>query len=66
MRSVGMTTLRIVSLFKKDLRGFLQVAPNYMKPVHYDARKLGGLLGPQQMTSYDIGVDRTLAWITSR
>jgi len=28
------------------LRGFLQVAPDYMKPVRYDARKLQGLLGP--------------------
>jgi hypothetical protein len=64
-RSVGMTTLRIVSPFNKDLRGFLEVAPNYMKPVHYDARKLEGLRGPPQMTSYDIGVDRTLAWIAS-
>jgi hypothetical protein len=44
-----MTTLRIVSLFNKDLRGLLQVAPDYMKPVRYDARKLQGLLGPQQM-----------------
>ena len=66
MRSVGMTTLRIVSPFNKDLRGLLQVAPDYMKPVHYDARKLEGLLGPQQMTSYDVGINRTLAWIASR
>src|SRR6516162_10587505 len=34
-------------------RGLLQVAPDYMKPVRYDARKLQGLLRPQQMTSYD-------------
>lgn len=66
MRSVGMTTLRIVSLFNKDLRGFLQVASNYMKSVQYDARKLQGLLGPQQMTPYEIGIGRTLAWIASR
>ena len=66
LHPAGMMTLRIVSLFNKDLRGFLQVAPNYMKPVDYDARKLEGLLGPQQMTSYDVGVDRTLAWIASR
>jgi nucleoside-diphosphate-sugar epimerase len=66
LRSVGMTTLRIVSLFKKDLQGLLQVAPDYMRPVRYDARKLEGLLGPQQMTSYDVGVDRTLDWIASR
>jgi hypothetical protein len=53
-----MTTLRIVSLFNKDLRGLLQVAPDYMKPVRYDARKLEGLLGPPKMTSYDAGIYR--------
>jgi hypothetical protein len=51
LRSAGMTTLRIVGVFNKDLRGLLQVAPDYMKPVRYDARKLQGLLGPQQMIS---------------
>jgi nucleoside-diphosphate-sugar epimerase len=65
LRSAGMTTLRIVSLFNRDVRGLLQVAPNYMKPVHYDARKPKGLLGPQQMTSYDVGIGQTLTWIAS-
>jgi nucleoside-diphosphate-sugar epimerase len=66
MRSVGMTTLRIISLFNKDLRGLLQVAPDYIKPVRYDARKVEGLLGPQQMTSYSDSIRKTLAWIASR
>jgi nucleoside-diphosphate-sugar epimerase len=65
LRSLGLTTLRIVSLFNKDLRGLLQVAPDYMKPVRYDARKLQGLIGPPQMTSYDAGIGWTLAWIAS-
>jgi len=65
LRAAGMMTLRIVSLFNKDLRGLLQVAPDYMKPVRYDARKLQGLLGPQEMTSYDDGIVRTLDWIAS-
>ena len=43
----------------------LQVAPDYMKPVRYDARKLQGLLVPQQMTSYDDGIGQTLTWIAS-
>jgi len=63
LRSVGLTTLRIVSLFKRDLRGLLQVAPDYMKSVRYDARKLADLLGPPQMTSYDVGIAETLAWM---
>ena len=63
VRSAGLMILRIVSLFNKDLRGFLQVVPDYMKAVHYDARKLQGLLGPLQMTSYDVGIGQTLAWL---
>jgi nucleoside-diphosphate-sugar epimerase len=66
MRAAGMTALRIVGIFNKDLRGLLQVAPDYMKPVRYDARKLQSLLGPQQMTSYSDGIGNTLAWIASR
>jgi len=63
LRSVGLAMLRMMSLFNKDLRGLLQVAPDYMKPVCYDARKLQALLGPQQMTSYEAGISHTLAWI---
>ena len=65
LRSAGMMTLRIVSLFNKDLRGLLQVAPDYMKPVNYDTRKLLRLLGPQRMTSYADGIGQTLTWISS-
>ena len=64
LRGAGMTTLRLVSLFNKDLRGLLQVAPDYMKPVSYDATKLTGLLGPQQMTPYETGIGATLDWLT--
>jgi nucleoside-diphosphate-sugar epimerase len=65
LRTAGMTMLRLVSLFKKDLRGLLQVAPDYMKPVSYDARRLEGLLGRQAMTAYDAGIAQTLAWIAA-
>ena len=65
LRSAGLMTLRLVSLFNKDLRGLLQVAPNYMKPVRYDARKLQGLLGPPQMTSYEAGIGQAISWIAS-
>jgi hypothetical protein len=37
-----------------------------MKPVRYDAGKLQGLLGLQQMTSYGAGIGHTFAWIASR
>jgi hypothetical protein len=52
-------------LFKKDLRGLLQLAPEYIKPVRYDARKLQSLLGSPQLTSYDAAIGQTLAWIAS-
>jgi putative NADH-flavin reductase len=45
--------------------GLLQVAPDYMKPVNYDTRKLLRLLGPQRMTSYADGIGQTLTWISS-
>ncbi len=60
VRGAGMLTLRLVSLFKKDLRGFMQVVPEYMKPARYEASKLIALLGPQQMTPYEDGIDATL------
>ena len=63
LRGAGMMTLRLVSLFKKDLRGLLQVAPEYMKPVSYDAGKLTRLIGRQQMTSYEDGIAATLDWL---
>ncbi len=65
LRSAGLMALRIVGLFNKDLRGFLQMATEYIKPVRYNARKLEALLGPPQMTSYDAGIGRTLTWIAS-
>lgn len=65
LRSAGMTTLRIASVFKAELRGLLQVAPDYMKPVRYNAGRLQGLLGPLQRTSYEVGIGETLAWIAS-
>jgi nucleoside-diphosphate-sugar epimerase len=66
LRSADLFMLRLVSLFNRDLRGFMQIAPNYMKPVSYDARKLERLLGPQTMTPYPTGIARTLDWLKNR
>ena len=63
LRTAGLTMLRLVALFNKELRGFLQVAPNYVKPVRYNAGKLEALLGPARMMSYDAGIGQTLAAI---
>jgi nucleoside-diphosphate-sugar epimerase len=65
LRSAGMAMLRVVALFKKDLRDFLQIAPNYMQPVRYDAGKLAGFIGPPAMTPYETGIAATLRWIAA-
>ena len=59
-RSAGMLMLRLVSLFNRDLRGFMQMAPDYMKPIAYDAAKLEALIGRLEMTPYDAGIALTL------
>src|SRR5262249_42965920 len=66
LRSAGLTTLRILGLLTRDLRRFLPVAPDYMKPVGYDGGTLQVLLGPLQMPAYDAGIGETLSWIESR
>jgi nucleoside-diphosphate-sugar epimerase len=63
LRTAGLTMLRLVSLFSKDLRGLMQVAPDYVKPIAYDAAKLTKLIGKQTMTPYETGVAQTLDWI---
>jgi nucleoside-diphosphate-sugar epimerase len=66
LRTAGVFMLRLVSLFSKDLRGFMQVVPDYVKPIAYDASRLEGLMGKPEMTSYEIGIARTLDAISER
>src|SRR5262249_28291801 len=65
LRSAGMMTLRTVRLVHKEVLGVLPVVPDFLNPVTYDTHKLQGLLGPQQMISYDLGIGQTLTWIAS-
>lgn len=65
LRAAGLLMLRMVSLFNKDLRGFMQIAPEYMKPVRYDGRKLEKLLDAQSMTPYEAGIGQTLDWLAA-
>jgi hypothetical protein len=60
LRTASVFMLRLVSLFSKDLRGFMQVVPDYVKPIAYDASRLEGLMGKAEMTSYEIGIAHTL------
>jgi nucleoside-diphosphate-sugar epimerase len=63
LRTAGITLLRIISLFNPALRGFLQMVPEYVKPITYDAMKLEGLIGRQPVTRYDEGIAQTLEWL---
>jgi nucleoside-diphosphate-sugar epimerase len=63
VRAAGLGILRAISLFNKDLRGFMQMVPEYLKPVTYDATRLEGLIGKPTLTSYDAGIAATLDWL---
>lgn len=65
LRSAGAALLRILSLFNKTLRDFMQLVPEYVKPITYDGTKLEGLIGKPVMTSYDDGIARTLHWLAA-
>jgi hypothetical protein len=65
LRTASVFMLRLVSLFSKDLRGFMQVIPEYVKPIAYDASRLECLIGKPEMTSYEIGIARTLGTISA-
>lgn len=53
--------LRILSMFKKDLRGFMQIVPEYVKPISFDGSKLERLIGPMARTTYEDALRATIA-----
>lgn len=63
VRGAGLVTLKILSLFLKPLRGFLQMVPDYTKPIAYDAAKLRALIGERSLTPYETGFAETLDWL---
>ena len=58
--------LRILSFFKKDLRGFMQVVPEYVKPISFDGSKLTRLLGGTARTPYEDALRATIASIRTQ
>jgi len=60
IRAAGPLVLRLIGLFNRDLRGFMQVVPTYVRPIRYDGAKLEGLLGPTRRTSYEDGLAETV------
>lgn len=65
LRTAGPVVLGIVSLFNNRLRGFMQMVPEYLKPITYDGSKLESLIGTPVMTSYDDGIAKTLHWLAA-
>jgi len=63
LRAAGPLLLRLVALFNRDLRGFLQMVPEYLKPVRYDTSRLEGLIGRQTATPYTDAIAATLDWL---
>jgi nucleoside-diphosphate-sugar epimerase len=66
LRCAGLFLLRLVSLFKPELRRFLPMAPYYVGPISYDSSKLAGLVGSLEMTPYNKGIPLTLDWLKER
>ena len=64
VRAAGPFVLRLVSLFNRDLRGFMQLVPTYVRPIRYDGAKLDGLIGPTARTSYEDALAITVRSIT--
>lgn len=60
VRAASPWLLRILSLFKKDLRGFMQVVPEYVKPISFEGNKLNQLLGYTARTSYEDALGATI------
>ncbi len=65
IRAAGVAMLRILSLFNRSLRGFMQLIPEYVKPISYDGAKLAGLIGKPVLSSYEDGIAETLHWLAA-
>lgn len=53
--------LRVLGLFNQELGDFLQLVPEYVKPISYDGAKLEQLLGATARTPYPEALRTTIA-----
>lgn len=60
VRAASPLMLRLVSLFNRELRGFMQMVPEYVKPIRYDGEKIEKLLGRVQHTDYKTALSQTV------
>jgi nucleoside-diphosphate-sugar epimerase len=63
VRSAGPILLTLVSFFNADLRGFMQMVPEYTKPISFDASRLEQLIGRPNLTPYASAIPQTLDWL---
>ncbi|HSN93294.1 MAG TPA: NAD(P)H-binding protein [Anaeromyxobacteraceae bacterium] len=61
LRAAAPWLLRLLGLFDRDLRGFLQLVPTYVSPLRFDGSRLDALLGPTPRTPYREALRATLA-----
>lgn len=63
VRSAGRVLLRLISLFNSELRGFMPLVPEYVKPISFDGTKIERLLGALTHTAYDEAIKATVGSI---
>lgn len=54
---------KLASLFRADVRQFAEVYPIYNAPATFDDRATRALIGDWPVTSYDTGLQATIAWL---
>lgn len=53
--------LQVISFFNKELRSFMPLVPEYVRPISYDGSKLDRLLGKTERTPYKEALRATIA-----
>ncbi|MCF7687699.1 MAG: NAD(P)H-binding protein [Cephaloticoccus sp.] len=66
LRGAGQGVLRLVSFFKPELRSFMPMVPDYLKPLTFDPSRLIELIGPVKATPYHAGIRQTLASLATK
>jgi nucleoside-diphosphate-sugar epimerase len=66
VRSAPPWLLRILGVFNAELRGFLQMVPEYVKPIAFDGSKLAALIGDAPRTPYEEALRDTIESIRAQ
>jgi nucleoside-diphosphate-sugar epimerase len=66
VRTAGLFTLRLLSLFVGEIRALLPMVPHYLGPIQYDGSRLRGVLGEVPATPYKDAIPQTLDWLAGK